>query len=172
VQPLLDSWSRRAVAVRAPRCPRTNPSDGRRSRGPYRLRLPSRCTCSRRSPIRTRAVSPSSGSAPARSRGHPRRQREPGVPERLGTWRSCRGNRSSRFPSCTRRRRVVAKLKETRTGDTLADRRTRSSSGHQVPGPAISFAVEPKSKGDEEKISTSLARLTEETRSCAWAATR
>ncbi|MFQ5768048.1 MAG: hypothetical protein ACE5ID_08705 [Acidobacteriota bacterium] len=30
--------------------------------------------------------------------------------------------------------------------------------------PAISFAVEPKSKGDEEKISSALARLMEEDR--------
>jgi elongation factor G len=58
---------------------------------------------------------------------------------------------------------VVAKLKETRTGDTLAD------AAHPVqypavtfPAPAISFALEPKSKGDEEKISTTLARLMEE----------
>jgi elongation factor G len=58
---------------------------------------------------------------------------------------------------------VVAKLKETRTGDTLAD------PAHPIqypavtfPAPAISFALEPKSKGDEEKISTALARLMEE----------
>ncbi len=58
---------------------------------------------------------------------------------------------------------VVAKLKETRTGDTLAD------PAHPIqypavsfPAPAISFALEPKSKGDEEKISTTLARLMEE----------
>jgi elongation factor G len=58
---------------------------------------------------------------------------------------------------------VVAKLKETRTGDTLAD------PAHPIqypavtfPAPAISFALEPKSKGDEEKISSTLARLMEE----------
>ncbi|MBZ5638642.1 MAG: elongation factor G [Acidobacteriia bacterium] len=58
---------------------------------------------------------------------------------------------------------VVAKLKETRTGDTLAD------PAHPIqypavafPAPSISFALEPKSKGDEEKISTALARLMEE----------
>ena len=58
---------------------------------------------------------------------------------------------------------VVAKLKETRTSDTLAD------TAHPIqfppitfPEPAISFAIEPKSKGDEDKISTALARLMEE----------
>lgn len=58
---------------------------------------------------------------------------------------------------------VVAKLKETRTSDTLSD------PAHPIqyppiafPPPAISFALEPKSKGDEEKISSSLARLMEE----------
>jgi elongation factor G len=58
---------------------------------------------------------------------------------------------------------VVAKLKETRTGETLAD----PSAPIQYPpisfpAPAISFALEPKSKGDEEKISVALARLQEE----------
>jgi elongation factor G len=58
---------------------------------------------------------------------------------------------------------VLAKLKETQTSDTLAD------PGQPIlyppidfPKPAISFAVEPKSKGDEERISNALARLTEE----------
>jgi elongation factor G len=58
---------------------------------------------------------------------------------------------------------VVAKLKETQTSDTLAD----ASQPILYPSiefnkPAISFAVEPKSKGDEERISNALARLTEE----------
>jgi elongation factor G len=58
---------------------------------------------------------------------------------------------------------VVAKLKDTRTSDTLAD---PSEKIHYAPiefaKPSISFAVEPKSKGDEEKISGALGRLTEE----------
>jgi elongation factor G len=58
---------------------------------------------------------------------------------------------------------VVAKLKYTLTSDTLAD----PAHPIQYPPvtfrePAISYAVAPKSKGDEEKISTSLARLIEE----------
>ncbi len=58
---------------------------------------------------------------------------------------------------------VVAKLKDTRTGDTLADPANPVQyPAVSFPAPAISFAVEPKSKGDEEKISSALARLMEE----------
>ncbi len=58
---------------------------------------------------------------------------------------------------------VVAKLKETHTGDTLADpAHPIQYKSVEFRPPAISFAVEPKSKGDEEKISQALHRLTEE----------
>jgi elongation factor G len=57
----------------------------------------------------------------------------------------------------------VAKLKHTTTGDTLCDKgRPCKLSWFQVPEPAISFAIEPKSKGDEEKIGEALHRLLEE----------
>ena len=55
---------------------------------------------------------------------------------------------------------AVAKLKETQTNDMLGDKadpsRSRRSS---FPEPVISYAIEPKSRGDEEKISTALHRL-------------
>src|SRR6266496_1677628 len=58
---------------------------------------------------------------------------------------------------------AVAKLKETQTGDVLMD------AEHQVelpeigfPEPVMSFAVTPKSKGDEEKMASGLRRLGEE----------
>ena len=58
---------------------------------------------------------------------------------------------------------AVAKLKETRTGDTLA---TRDASWRfppfQFTEPVLSYAIEPKSRADEEKISTALQRLREE----------
>jgi len=58
---------------------------------------------------------------------------------------------------------VVAKLKETKTNDTLADAAAKIVyPAVQFPKPSIAFAVEPKSKGDEEKISGALVRLTEE----------
>ncbi len=58
---------------------------------------------------------------------------------------------------------AVAKLKDTHTGDTLADK-----AGPVMfpvitfPKPVLSYAIEPKSRGDEEKISTALQRLQEE----------
>jgi elongation factor G len=58
---------------------------------------------------------------------------------------------------------AVAKLKDTHTGDTLADpAHPIQYPGIKFPAPAISFAIEPKSKGDEEKISQALLRLIEE----------
>ena len=58
---------------------------------------------------------------------------------------------------------AVAKLKETTTGDTLCD--AAKPIIYECPvsmKPVISFALEPKSKGDEEKIFSGLSRLTEE----------
>ncbi len=57
----------------------------------------------------------------------------------------------------------IAKLKATSTGDTLCakDRPVRLA-WIDTPEPAIAFAIEPKSKGDEEKIGDALHRLMEE----------
>jgi elongation factor G len=58
---------------------------------------------------------------------------------------------------------VVAKLKETLTGDTLADEAHPFELPRiTFPEPAISFAIQPKSRGDEDKISSALARIAEE----------
>ncbi len=58
---------------------------------------------------------------------------------------------------------AIAKLKGTRTGDSLcADSRQVTFSPLVFPNPVMSFAVEPKSKGDDEKIGTGLKRLQEE----------
>jgi elongation factor G len=57
----------------------------------------------------------------------------------------------------------VAKLKETVTGDTLcAEKSPIVFEKVAVPPPIMSFAVEPKSRGDEDKIASSIHRLTEE----------
>src|SRR5262249_43169349 len=58
---------------------------------------------------------------------------------------------------------AVAKLKETQTGDTLCDK-AHSIMYEPVKWiePVISFAIEPKSRGDEEKISTASHRLMDE----------
>lgn len=57
----------------------------------------------------------------------------------------------------------VAKLKETVTGDTLCNEKNPVIFEKvAVPPPIMSFAVEPKSRGDEDKIASSIHRLTEE----------
>jgi len=57
----------------------------------------------------------------------------------------------------------VAKLKETVTGDTLCfDKAPIIYQKVSAPPPIMSFAVEPKSRGDEDKIASSIHRLTEE----------
>lgn len=58
---------------------------------------------------------------------------------------------------------VVAKLKETVTGDTLGDKDyPYCYQKLSYPEPLITFAIEPKSRGDEDKISSALQRLLEE----------
>jgi elongation factor G len=57
----------------------------------------------------------------------------------------------------------LAKLKGTSTGDTLcAKERPVRLAWFEVPEPAMSFAIEPKAKGDEEKVGESLLRLMDE----------
>ncbi len=58
---------------------------------------------------------------------------------------------------------AVAKLKETTTGDTFSDeKKPIIFEETKLPLPMISYALTPKSKGDEEKIAASLARIHEE----------
>ena len=58
---------------------------------------------------------------------------------------------------------AVAKLQETFTGQTLCDKeKPIVYPAIEFPKPKLSLAVEPKAKGDEDKIGTGLARLTEE----------
>ncbi len=58
---------------------------------------------------------------------------------------------------------AVAKFKDTHTGNTLADITKPVIYPAVVwPEPMISFAVEPKSRGDEEKISTAIQKIIEE----------
>ena len=57
---------------------------------------------------------------------------------------------------------AVAKLKETQTSDVIGDKAAPKVPPIKFPEPVISYAIEPKSRGDEEKISTALHRLQEE----------
>lgn len=58
---------------------------------------------------------------------------------------------------------ATAKLQYTQTGDTLCDKEHLIQfKPMNLPKPALFMAIEPKSKGDEEKISSSLHKLQEE----------
>jgi elongation factor G len=58
---------------------------------------------------------------------------------------------------------AVAKLKETRAGDWLAGRDEPIAMPEiKLPAPVMAFAIEAKSKGDEDKVFSSLRRLQEE----------
>src|SRR5207237_10740095 len=58
---------------------------------------------------------------------------------------------------------VVAKLRETLTGDTLGDKSSPIQYPNlQLPEPAITFAIEPKTRADEDKLSNGIHKLMEE----------
>jgi elongation factor G len=58
---------------------------------------------------------------------------------------------------------AVAKLKDTRSGDWLASRdEPIRMPADKLPAPVMAFAIEPKAKGDEDKVFTALRRLQEE----------
>jgi elongation factor G len=58
---------------------------------------------------------------------------------------------------------AVVKLKDTQTGDTLCDKaKPIVYPNVEYPEAAIAFAIEPKSRADEEKISAALHRILEE----------
>src|SRR6266571_3125389 len=57
---------------------------------------------------------------------------------------------------------AATKLTHTLTGDTLGMKDGGPLPGLDLPGPAYSLAITPKARGDEEKISSGLARLSEE----------
>jgi len=58
---------------------------------------------------------------------------------------------------------AVAKLKDTLTGDTLGDKTAPIQYPRvKLPEPAITFAIEPKSRADEDKLGPGLHKLMEE----------
>ncbi|MBW8894935.1 MAG: elongation factor G [Acidobacteria bacterium] len=86
------------------------------------------------------------------------------LPERLGHLVLLQGKTQTPVPEIKAGDiGAVAKLKESLTNDLLADKAfTFTLAGTKFPEPVISYAIEPKSRGDEEKISTALHRLQEE----------
>lgn len=86
------------------------------------------------------------------------------INERFGQVFAMRGkNQVSMDEVVTGDIACVAKLQETVTGDTLCDRSAPIIFPKlNFPEPVISFAVEPKTKGDEEKVGSGLSRFLEE----------
>ena len=84
--------------------------------------------------------------------------------ERIGQLLTIQGKEHSPIEAlCTGAIGAVAKLKETGTGDVLSDSDAAADiEPLGVPAPVVSFAIEPKHKGDEEKVVTALRRLKEE----------
>jgi elongation factor G len=87
-----------------------------------------------------------------------------GVRERFGQLLAIQGKHQKQLESAQAGDIVaVAKLKETLSGDTLCDEKAQLViPPANLPQAVISFAIEPKAKGDEEKIMQSLTRLSEE----------
>ena len=87
-----------------------------------------------------------------------------GTPERLGHLIVLQGKTATNVPELKAGDLgAVAKLKDTRTNDTLADKGAGITFAPiAFPEPVLSYAIEPKSRGDEDKISTAMHRLEEE----------
>ncbi|MGE5244927.1 MAG: elongation factor G [Betaproteobacteria bacterium] len=86
------------------------------------------------------------------------------TPERLGHLVLLQGKTQTAVPEIKAGDiAAVAKLKDTLTSDTLGDRSDPIAfPAIRFPEPVLSYAIEPKSRGDEDKISSSMHRLEEE----------
>ncbi len=84
--------------------------------------------------------------------------------ERLGTLNSMQGKQLDKVETASAGDIIACvKLKETQTGDTLCDRNSPIVYEKlEYPEAAISFAIEPKSRADEDKISVALHKILEE----------
>ena len=87
-----------------------------------------------------------------------------GTMERLGMLHSVQGKQLDKVPDFHAGDIVACvKLKETQTGDTLCDKQSPIVYDPvEYPEAAIAFAIEPKSRQDEEKISVALHKILEE----------
>ena len=87
-----------------------------------------------------------------------------GVMERLGALHVMQGKQLDKISEAHAGDIIACvKLKETQTGDTLCDKQSPIVYDAVVyPEAAIAFAIEPKSRQDEEKISAALHKILEE----------
>jgi elongation factor G len=90
--------------------------------------------------------------------------------ERLGTLQLMQGKTQTAVPEIKAGDLgAVAKLKDTLTNDTLGEKADPTTFPKmKFPEPVLSYAIEPKSRGDEDKISTAMHRLEEEDPSIAY----
>jgi elongation factor G len=86
------------------------------------------------------------------------------APERLGHVMLMQGKTATNVPEIKAGDLgAVAKLKDTLTNEVLGDKADGTTFPPiKFPEPVLSYAIEPKSRGDEDKISTSMHRLEEE----------
>jgi elongation factor G len=86
------------------------------------------------------------------------------LPERFGHLLLLQGKAQTHVPELhAGDLGAVAKLKETRTGDTLGDRQLAVKPAPVTfPEPVIAYAMQPKSRNDEDKIGPAIQRLREE----------
>ena len=86
------------------------------------------------------------------------------APERLGHLELLLGKTQTPVPEIKAGDLgAVAKLKDTLTNDTLGDKTDPVTfPALKFPEPVLAYAIEPKSRGDEDKISTAMHRLEEE----------
>ena len=86
------------------------------------------------------------------------------TPERLGALHVISGKTLDKVnEAATGDIIAVVKLKDTQTGDTLADKAKQIVFPKvEYPEAAIAFAIEPKSRADEDKISAALHKILEE----------
>jgi elongation factor G len=87
-----------------------------------------------------------------------------GADERVGQLFALRGKEHDPVPEVPAGDiGAVAKLSHTTTGDTLTAKDAPATlPAIAWPEPLLAYAIEPKTKGDEDKLSTALARLREE----------
>ena len=86
------------------------------------------------------------------------------APERLGHLLALQGKTQTHVPDLKAGDLgAVAKLKDTKTNDVLAEKSTKVTFAEiKFPEPVLAYAIEPKTRGDEDKINQSMQRLREE----------
>ena len=84
--------------------------------------------------------------------------------ERFGTLQLLQGKTPTAVPEIKAGDLgAVAKLKDTLTSDTLGDKSEQITFPPlKFPEPVLAYAIEPKTRGDEDKISSSMHRIEEE----------